>query len=299
MPSDDSSRTPPTPVKRVFGWTVNVLWLTLVLAPGVVGWDYYSKPLEERAFHEMHEQLKPTGFVGHGYGIVGSLFMLIGVGTYSLRKRVSWMQNLGKLRSWLRFHIFLCTTGPALVLWHTSLKFQGIVAVSFWSMVLVVASGVLGRYVYNRIPKTEDGKFRNVEFLRDEQRETRRRIGALIELSPDHERQLGLSAGALNLRSTWSALLEAIRFDVNGLVHARGDRAFFASRRLDSGVQEQLVPLLRDYRWKTRQQVLLEPLQRIFTYWHVFHLPLASLMFLILAVHVGVAIVFGYTWIFG
>jgi len=36
----------------------------------------------------------------------------------------------------------------------------------------------------------------------------------------------------------------------------------------------------------------------MFRYWHAFHLPLAILMFVILAVHIAVAILFGYTWIF-
>ena len=50
---------------------------------------------------------------------------------------------------------------------------------------------------------------------------------------------------------------------------------------------------------RLRQQVLLlRPFQRLFRYWHVFHLPLAIVMFLILAVHVGVAVLFGYTWVF-
>jgi hypothetical protein len=42
--------------------------------------------------------------------------------------------------------------------------------------------------------------------------------------------------------------------------------------------------------------VLLKPFQRLFHYWHVLHLPLAIVMFLILAVHVAVALVFGYGW---
>jgi hypothetical protein len=45
------------------------------------------------------------------------------------------------------------------------------------------------------------------------------------------------------------------------------------------------------------QAALLGPFQRLFRYWHVFHLPLAIVMFLILAVHVTVAILFGYAWI--
>ena len=62
------------------------------------------------------------------------------------------------LKHWLEFHIFLCTVGPILVLYHTSFKFGGIVSVSFWSMVLVVLSGIVGRFIYIQIPRTIQGK---------------------------------------------------------------------------------------------------------------------------------------------
>ena len=47
-----------------------------------------------------------------------------------------------------------------------------------------------------------------------------------------------------------------------------------------------------------RRIKILLSMQRLFKYWHVAHLPFAIIMFLILIVHVGVAVVFGYNWIF-
>ena len=52
------------------------------------GNSYYQTSLEERFYHEDHKQLKPSGVIGHGLGILGSLFMLIGVSTYMMRKRM-------------------------------------------------------------------------------------------------------------------------------------------------------------------------------------------------------------------
>ncbi len=45
-----------------------------------------------------------------------------------------------------------------MVLYHTAFKFGGIVAVSFWSMVAVVLSGVVGRFLYVQIPHTIQGQ---------------------------------------------------------------------------------------------------------------------------------------------
>jgi len=285
-------------MKFVFYSVVGLAWLGIVILPGVYGWEYYMTPVPERPFTELHDQLKPTGFIGHGYGVIGSLFMIVGVATYTLRKRVAWFAKWGKLRSWLRFHIFLCTTGPALVVWHTSFKFQGVVAISFWSMVIVVASGVLGRYVYKRIPKTEDGYFKSVQFVVDEKLALRKELDAMVSLSPVQESMLGLTAGQLKFTNPWSALYAAILFDVRGLFSWSRDRRVTTELALSRQERESFRSLVRRYRWRTRQEFLIEPMQKIFGYWHVFHIPLATIMFLVLAVHVFVSILFGYTWIF-
>jgi hypothetical protein len=62
-------------------------------------------------------------------------------------------------------------------------------------------------------------------------------------------------------------------------------------------VSQEIAVLAMEQDRLLRQIVLLEPFQRLFRYWHVFHLPLATVMFLILAVHVTVAILFGYAWV--
>ncbi|MBN1199798.1 MAG: hypothetical protein JXA23_10635 [Bacteroidales bacterium] len=38
------------------------------------------------------------------------------------------------------------------MLFHTSFKFGGLVAISFWSMAAVFFSGIIGRFIYIRIP---------------------------------------------------------------------------------------------------------------------------------------------------
>jgi hypothetical protein len=124
----------------------------------LTGFPYYRLGIEERFFHEGHASLKPSGFLGHGLGIAGSLAMIIGVAGYMARKRFRFLARLGILRHWLEFHIFLCTLGPILVLFHTSFKFGGLVAISFWSMVAVFLSGIIGRFIYIQIPRTIEGR---------------------------------------------------------------------------------------------------------------------------------------------
>jgi len=83
------------------------------------------------------------------------------------RKRYRFLLRIGILKHWLEFHIFLCTLGPILVLFHTSYKFGGLVAVSFWSMVAVFLSGIIGRFIYLQIPHTIEGRELSLNEVRE------------------------------------------------------------------------------------------------------------------------------------
>jgi hypothetical protein len=279
-----------------------VLLFTWVIVAGTAasaGWDYYPKPLEERTFTPAHAYFAPHAPVGHGYGVVGSLFMVVGVVGYGIRKRWGPLRRVGKLKTWLDVHIFLCTLGPFLVLLHTTFKFGGIVSIAFWSMTIVVLSGVFGRYVYVRIPKTVHGAFLSLEAVAARRDELlsgiRDRIGedlagALAGGPTDHS---GRTPGLLG------GLVLAFRYDST---RRRREREISSSLKRSGVPRMQRVPLLESLREEVRireQMVLLKPFQRLFHYWHVLHLPLAIVMFLILAVHVAVALAFGYGWVLG
>jgi len=143
---------------RIYIFSMAVIVAVVLFYLINTGISFYKVKIEERFFHPDYSKLKPSGILGHGYGIWGSLFMMIGVGSYMLRKRNKKLFRLGILKHWLEFHIFLCTLGPILVLFHTSFKFGGIVAISFWSMVAVFLSGIIGRFIYIRIPRTIEGR---------------------------------------------------------------------------------------------------------------------------------------------
>jgi hypothetical protein len=135
-----------------------VIGSVLALGPAIHGGSYYLTPLKDRPFHPLHESLRPTGLAGHGYGIVGSSMIVLGVAVYSTRKRVRRFASVGKLKHFLEFHILLCLTGPILILYHTTFKFGGLVTIGFWSMTAVLTSGLIGRYLYAQIPRGIQGQ---------------------------------------------------------------------------------------------------------------------------------------------
>jgi hypothetical protein len=63
-------------------------------------------------------------------------------------------------------------------------------------------------------------------------------------------------------------------------------------------LRETLIGLVRSQVELEQQIVLLEPFQTVFKYWHIMHTQLTIVMLVIVAGHIGVAILFGHTWVF-
>lgn len=264
------------------------------------GYQYYSLPIEERFFDSSHTVLKPSGLWGHGFGIIGTLMMILGVAVYMIRKRSKKLYTLGYLKHWLEFHIFLCTVGPVLVLYHTAFKFGGIVSVSFWSMVLVVLSGIVGRFIYIQVPRTIEG---NEIDMKD-----------LITMREDLMEKMKLEMlFDVRLINELSELASLERYKSLSIIDTLFlyTKDFFTIRSFQSRLKKNLAiagfSKFKRQEIKTKAKVeiilsrrlgMLRTMQNLFRYWHVAHLPFAIAMFVIMIIHVIVTITFGYKWIF-
>lgn len=275
-----------------------VLWLAVATLAVLRGAGYYALPLQERAYALDHEQLKPSGTIGLGYAFIGTLMMVVGVAGYSARRRVRWMHRLGKLKVWLGVHIFLCTMGPFLILLHTSFKFGGVVSIAFWCMTGVVASGVFGRYVYVRIPKTLNGQFLSLQAV-----EARRSqlLSVIAERSglaqPEVDRILAVARRPAP-RGFLRALAQSLWYDLTESRHARAIQRTLAAKGVPPKARAAAARLFTDEVQLEQQIALLAPFQRLFKYWHLLHMPLAIVMLVVVMLHVSVAVLLGYTWIF-
>ncbi len=266
------------------------------------GRDYYSMSELDKPFSPKYQLLKPSGYLGHGFGIIGTLMMIVGVSSYMLRKRWKLLFSWGYLSYWLEFHVFMCVLGPILVLFHTDFKFGGIVSVSFWSMVAVVLSGVVGRYIYIQIPRSIEGNELSMQEISD----------LNLELSNRLKQEAGLSPavmGKINAFVEGSNKFSEFRFwdGVKSLASIYLSLPFeigtFAKELIALGidpvtVKKVVMPLVKSKVVLIRRIGLLKLMQKLFRYWHIFHLPFAITMFIIMLIHVIVTITFGYRWIF-
>jgi hypothetical protein len=276
------------------------LAVTTIATIAFKGGEYYTTPLQERPFHPLHEDLKPTGPFGHGFGIVGTLLILSGVTLYSSRKRLRIFSGFGNIRYILHIHMLLCLFGPALVLFHTTFKFGGLVAVSFWSMSAVVASGVIGRYLYVQIPKEISGNSLSIMELQKEFAALGEAIKAGLATDASILEKIDAIARPPDAAGRMG-LLGVLRFFVVSDLTRRTKQRLLFQRLRNRADDPAAVKRLRHL--ATRRIVLgrriafLEQIQQLFHYWHVIHLPFSIVMVVILFIHVGVAIVFGYRWI--
>jgi hypothetical protein len=269
------------------------LLILTVAALAYFGRDYYLAPMEKRARLPLHPVLRQSGTLGHFLGILGTLFIVMLL-AYVLRKRVRFMRNWGSLNTWLEVHIWLGVAGPVLVLFHTGFKFSGIVGISVWAMLLVVASGVIGRYFYQLIPRSLSGMELNRIELEAE------------EIKLTFEIRKFLPAG----HSFWDLLTDLDRRagggPESGSPLAFGDRrrlrrklrkALKTTRIVKPAQRRALSRLILMRQTLLRRKRVMEKAMKILHYWHLLHVPFVIIMFLILLIHVYVAVSMGYRWI--
>ncbi|MFQ5736654.1 MAG: hypothetical protein ACE5GY_07305 [Thermodesulfobacteriota bacterium] len=237
---------------------------------------------------------EPSKGVWHPIGWIGSGMMVVMM-LYTVRKRFSFMGALGSMRRWLSIHMFFGVMGPLLVTLHTTFKLHGLVATSFWCMITTMVFGILGRYIYVQIPRSITGAELGVKDIDDMVRgidaglegfRTNANISRLFkEVEHVDER-----AGEMNLVA---ALPYMIGNDMkNRFRIMRINRILKRRFKLGPRARGRIVEHLRKKAALIRKKNLLTTSHRMLHYWHVFHIPLAIVMFFIMFLHIAVYYVF-------
>ncbi len=278
-----------------FAWLATLAMLGAVLAGGFVfSRGFYLLDLESRIDHPLYETLRPAGLIGHGYGIVGTALMVTNL-LYLARRRLSFMQ-FGSMKAWLDMHVLTGLSGAALVLLHSALQLRTAIAgVTAASLGIVVLTGVVGRFLYAIAPRVDMEAF-------DEELD---RLDALLPgASSDVRSALHLHpassiAGDLTLTRNllsipgWRKVLRYRRAAVVDAITLHERAAVLeaeASRDVDE-VRSRLAALAaREIRAAIAAAFLRS--------WRGLHRFLAVLLVILIPVHIAVAWVLGYRWVF-
>lgn len=87
----------------------------------------------------------------YNLGLIGGIMMLLQF-LYALRKRISGWRTWGNLKVWFAVHMFIGIAAPVIIVIHSRFEISSINGgVAFFSMLMVVLSGVIGRYLYSQV----------------------------------------------------------------------------------------------------------------------------------------------------
>jgi hypothetical protein len=301
MQTETTEKASKRPQKIRGSTTLHYLLITLgtIIAACIIvlidyGYVYYRAPVTGRFRLPHHQELKPGGSIGHKLGIAGSSMLTLLL-VYSVRKRARFMKGKGALSLWLKFHIFLGVAGPILITFHSAFKLRGIVGISYWSMVIVALSGVLGRYLYAQIPRAISGK-------EEESAEAQTELDAInIKLSevlqPSILEQVQQIATFKTERSVsaFRSLLINLLDDFHWWNRKQRLKKILQDQvSISDSQRSEIIHLARTRQKHLRQITLLRGSQELFKYWHIFHIPLAQTMYLTMMIHIAVAVKMGY-----
>jgi hypothetical protein len=267
---------------------VAVAWTLL----GFGGRQYYFSPLATRAYDPAHPMLRPSGPIGQSFGVLGTALMLVPF-AYMVRKRLRRSGATKTLNTWLEIHLFCGVVGPVLVTLHTSFKFNGIISAAYWSMVIVMLSGFVGRYLYVRIPRSIRGN----EMTRTEVETEAEAIKDEIAQSSSERALARIEAFDRDVLPHRSQDLSSLDLFFGEAIVGRKLRALdaaLAEEGVSEHVRKGLIRLTAERAMLVRRGAHLQRTKQLFSLWHVFHLPLVYLLLVIAAAHIGVALYLGY-----
>lgn len=272
-------------------------------AINVIGAPYYLAPIAVRLRHPLHTWLRPSGYLGQALGLLAVVLFLF-LWLYPFRKKLgARISGLGTLAGWLEWHIAAGLFLPLVAATHAGWRFTGLIGVGYAAMFIVFLSGLIGRYLYAKIPRHKDG----LELTRGEISAERQRL--LFELTaetglPPSEVRETLAQDGDDLKP--AGIVHAIfRMFADDLARRR------VARRLSTLVKESdpsSQPRTRESLYRAAslarrevalaQQVrMLSTSQRVLAYWHVAHRPVAVTALIAVLIHVVVAISVGATWL--
>jgi hypothetical protein len=270
------------------GWRNTVFYL-LILLIVYMGWQRRG-----------NVYITPEDGPGYALGIIGGSMMLLLL-MYPLRKHLRWARSLGPVRHWFRTHMLMGILGPICILYHCNFQLGSTNGnIALFSMLLVAGSGLVGRYFYTKIHYGLYGKKADLAHLGSDAAIAKSFMDKTFEASPDLHARLqklerqavaplhGFLSGitrvfAVSLKSHWYAITSgpALRKAIRN--SAWGAKLTAEQRRL---YYRQARFYLHTWLGTVRKVAGLSFYERLFSLWHILHLPFFFMLLISGFVHV-------------
>jgi hypothetical protein len=237
-----------------------------------------------------------TAEEGTGYllGIVGGSAMLV-ILLYPLSKRVALLTRLIASRYWFGVHMFMGTVGPAMILFHSNFQMGSTnSSIALISMLLSAGSGIVGRYFYTSIHHGLYGKRVTLMELKQKTENDHSDLLTLYAKDEKLNKQL-IKMEETALRpypSLITSLLHVIYLAVNAPRLRRRILRLLKKSYAEDGDNKTLPDskvvsrLIKHYTLALRRAAAFKVYERLFSMWHLLHLPLFFMMIATAIIHI-------------
>ncbi|MBK9037292.1 MAG: 4Fe-4S binding protein [Myxococcales bacterium] len=221
-------------------------------------------------------------------GYVGTALMVLSM-AYVLQRRFGWFYRTASNQFWLDVHLMTGIVGPLFIVLHSALRLTTWVSIPFWSMSAVVASGVLGRYLYTLVPSLSARH--DLAIL-----EQRRVVSDVAVDHPEAARvaQVDMEAETGRAERSWDVGLVMLL----GWVLWDDLRRMLARRRLrrqlrghaPGRVARRLVRAVDRVVFYERRKVLAPRSKALLKAWKRVHIPFSMVLLVTMLVHIAIAL---------
>jgi hypothetical protein len=284
--------------RRNLALLLAALALLTLTALAYRGGRYYTLDPGGRFAHPQDRTLRPSGVWGHGVGIVATLVMLMNF-LYPLRKRAQWMGRTGSVPMWLIFHVSVGLMTPLVILFHAAFRFNNLIATfSYGSLIVVVVTGLIGRYIYSMVPGTSGLRRGELQDLQRSWVETVAGVRTDLGESASPEWLERLLTPPIPARETSAARAFRAVLEWPGSALRARSGARSLARRLPHDRGRDLTTAVGQMVRLRLQIEFFGGIKRLLATWRFGHSLLAFFLVVVIIVHVAVSVAFGYRWIF-
>lgn len=245
------------------------------------------------------DYISASSGLGYYLGLTGGSMVLLLL-TYSLRKRWRVLRNAFHLRYWFRIHMMLGVLGPTCILFHSRFTFGSPNStVALICLLTVASSGLVGRFLYNRVHAGVYGeKIKLVQVRRD----FATLKEAILDLAVT-EKQKNRAHQLFEALEELITAQETATFGTLWRGRKKSQKIAKSLRVLIRAIEEYHAkhPEAHENLKKTKENIHicadimlailhklpgLHVFERLFSLWHVVHLPIFGLMIITAITHV-------------
>jgi hypothetical protein len=273
-------------------------WLIFISVVGVITLAAFPV-LYPQTLYKPGERLFDLGY---NLGLAGGVMMLVLL-LYPLRKRVKFFEKFGVLPSWFKWHMVLGILGPLTIVFHSTYHVyipfihptgSPNAAVAMICMLLVSGSGTFGRFFYTKIHHGLYGRQATVNEMKAGLEQTGD-VKSLLSFAPGVEKSLeefraraesyskqsGLGFGNFIVIGVQASMLsKKLTSELHQIMHGQAKSNHFTAEQ-QQGAEEmygEYHDKIVSYLQAVRDAAQFHTYERMFSWWHIFHIPLVYMM---------------------